>query len=263
MMIVKIGGGAALDHEAIASDLAGYREPMVLVHGANAARDALAEQLGRPRRVVTSLSGFDSVLADEPALDVMMMAYSGLVNKRLVACLQRHGINAIGLTGIDGGLVRGRRNRGIRTLQDGKKMVLRDLSGKPEQINTDLLRLLLDAGYTPVLTVPILDEDGVPVSTENDDVVALLQDALQADRIVQLIEAPGLLQDPADPASLVSGLTADELGAWQDRVQGRMRRKIAALNRLFTHHRPRVYLADGRVPAPITGALSGRGTCIH
>lgn len=263
MMIVKIGGGAAIDHQAIAADLASLSGPMVLVHGANAARDQLAEQLNKPKRVVTSLSGFDSVFADEDALDVMMMAYSGLVNKRLVACLRQHGIDAVGLSGIDGGLVTGRRNRGIRTRENGKKVMLRDFSGKPEQVNVRLLQVLLEEGYTPVITVPILDETGVPVSTENDDVVALLQKELKADQVVQLIEAPGLLRDPADPESLVSQVSFAELNAWQERVSGRMKRKIMALNKLFQYTQPQVYIADGRTQAPISAALAGSGTCIQ
>ena len=96
----------------IASHLAALGEPAVVVHGANAARDDLAERLGAAKRTVTSESGVESVLTDDEALDVLTMAYAGLVNKRFVALCQRHGVNAIGLTGLDGALVRGRRNRG-------------------------------------------------------------------------------------------------------------------------------------------------------
>lgn len=263
MLIVKIGGGQAIDHNAIAKDLARLDGPMVVVHGANARRDALAEQLGVNKQVVTSLSGFDSVLADEASMDVMMMAYSGLINKRLVAALQMEGVNAVGLSGIDGRLVVGRRNRGIKTRQNGKKVVLRDLSGKPVELNIHLLTTLLDAGYVPVITMPIVDESGVPISSENDDVVALLQEALKADRVVQLIEAEGLMRDVADPSSLIDELSVRDLQAWQDRVEGRMKRKLLSLSKLFAHGNPAVYIADGRNEAPVSGAFEGRGTCIR
>lgn len=262
MLIVKIGGGAALDHDAIAADLAKQQGPLLIVHGANHSRDHLAERLGQPRRTVTSVSGVESVFADESSLEIMMMAYAGLANKQLVACLRRHGINAIGLSGIDGGLVQGRRNAGIKVQENGKKILLRDLSGKPEHINTDLLRLLLDAGYVPVLTMPILDEAGIPISSENDDVLALIQQQLGADAIVMLIEAAGLLADPSDSNSLVARLSPSQLADWETRVGGRMRRKLMALGKLFSHHRPQVYIADGRAANPVSGAISGRGTCI-
>ena len=263
MMIVKIGGGAAIDLEAIASDLAGLEPPFVIIHGANALRDRLARRLGSPVKVVTSLSGYDSVFTDEDAMDALIMAYAGLRNKNLVALLRRKGVNALGLCGVDGGLISGRRNAGIRTRQNGKKLLLRDLSGKPEKVNLALLQMLVRAGYTPVLSVPILDERGVPISTENDEIVALLQRELRAEKVVQLIEAPGLLADPARPDSLISRLAPAELGSWETRVAGRMKRKILALRRLYETGDPAVYIGDGRIAAPISAALAGKGTVIQ
>lgn len=111
-----------------------------MVHGANALRDDLAEKLGSPKRVLTSVSGYTSVYSDDRALEMIMLAYAGLRNSQLVEHCQRVGVNAIGLTGLDGLLIRGRRNRGIRVRRNGKTMIERDRSGKPVSINGDLLR---------------------------------------------------------------------------------------------------------------------------
>ena len=78
-------------------------------------------------------------------------------------------------------------------------------------MNAALLRTLLDGGYTPVLTIPIADEKGFAINSENDDIVNVLQGALGAERIVQLIEAPGFLDDPGDPESVVAVLSRAEL----------------------------------------------------
>ena len=91
MIIVKIGGGKKINIEGIIADLAGVDEPFVIVHGANALRDKLAEDLGQPKQVLTSVKGYTSVYSDEKLLDVMMMAYAGLRNKRIVELCQRHG----------------------------------------------------------------------------------------------------------------------------------------------------------------------------
>jgi len=262
MIIVKIGGGAAINLEGVAADLAELDEPFVAVHGANALRDRLAEALGRPVKRLESLSGFQSVYSDEGAIELMMMAYSGLANKRLVAALQRFGVNAVGLTGIDGGLIRGRRNRGVRVRRDGKKLLVRDFSGKPETVNVALLRLLLNQGCAPVLTVPILDEQGVAINTENDEIVALLRDELEAHTVIQLIEAPGLLANSDDPRSLVPRLAPSELAAWESRTAGRMKRKIMALAKLYRGGAPRTLISDGRTSRPIAAALAGAGTVI-
>ncbi len=263
MLIIKIGGGETIHLRAIVADLSALNEPFVIVHGANALRDRLAEALDRPRKVLTSVSGYTSVYSDKTALDLLMMAYAGLRNKRLVELCQQHGINAIGLSGIDGQVIRGRRNRGIRVRENGKLRLVRDFSGKPQAVNEPLLRWLLEQGYTPVLTVPIVDEQGFAINSENDDIVAVLQAALQARLIIQLIEAPGFLDDPGDPQSVIRSLSRDELEQREQQVSGRMKRKMRALRRLFENGAPRVVIADGRVEHPIQAALAGKGTVIE
>ncbi len=262
MVLVKIGGGAAINLDGIAADIAALPGPVVVVHGANAVRDRLAADLGWETRVVTSVSGYSSVCSDERAIDLLLMAYAGLQNKRLVERLLRHGRNAVGLTGLDGRLVAAKRNKGIRVRQGDKTLLLHDLSGKPCSVNVPLLRLLLDNGYTPVLTVPLADEQGFAVNSENDDVVALLQGALNAAQVIELIEAPGLLLDPADPSSVARSLDAAELADLEERAEGRFKRKLLALRRLFDTTAPTVVMADGRTAHPVAEALAGAGTAI-
>lgn len=263
MILVKVGGGAEVNLEGIAADLADLREPVVVVHGGNAARDALAERLGAGKRTVTSESGVESVFTDEDALDVLTMAYAGLANKRFVALCQRHGVNAVGLTGLDGGLIRGRRNRGIRVAENGRRLLLHDHSGKPVSANVALLRLLLDSGYTPLLTVPILDEEDRAINTENDDVVALLSESLQPDVVVQLIEAPGILEDPGRPESFAETLTREDVARRESRASGRFRRKLMALRRMMDAGCRRIVIGDGRLARPLRAALAREGTVVE
>ncbi len=202
------------------------------------------------------------MLSDESAIELLMMSYSGLQNKRLVAALQKAGINAVGLSGLDGSVIRGRRNRGIR-IQDGDKVrIVRDLSGKPEALNLPLLDLLLDHGYAPVLTMPILDEYNEAINSENDDVVTLLCRCYHPPVVVQLIEAPGLLREPADESSLIRTLHPSELPAWEAQATGRIKRKLHALASLYLDGSPDVMIADGRCAHPIADALNSRGTVI-
>lgn len=263
MRIVKIGGGNAINLAGAVEDLAALGEPCIVVHGANALRDAIAEKLGTPKQVVTSVSGYSSVLSDEAAIDAILMSYSGLRNKRLVELCQRAGVNAVGLTGIDGALIRGERNKGIRVREGSKTLIRRDFSGKPRSVNADLLRLLLDAGYTPVLTIPILDERGHAVNSENDDIVNALHAALGATEVVQLIEAPGFLADAADPTSVVRDMSRSEVALREQQVEGRIKRKLLALKTLVLDTSTTVYISDGRVEHPIADALAGKGTVIR
>lgn len=263
MMLIKIGGGEQIDLESTIADLAGLSTPFIVVHGANELRDRLAERLGMEKTVLTSVSGYSSVFSDDDAIDAILMSYSGLRNKRIVELCQRHGIDAIGLTGLDGRLVQGERNKGIRVREGGKTLIRRDLSGKPRQVNSGLLRLLLDNGYCPVLTIPIVDEKGFAINSENDDIVALLAGELGLDTVVQLIEAPGFLDDPDDESSLVARMTIAELKQRESRVEGRIRRKLLSLTRLCGDGETRVIIADGRVANPVSSALAGAGTHIE
>jgi acetylglutamate/LysW-gamma-L-alpha-aminoadipate kinase len=263
MLIIKIGGGAGINLKGIMTDLAEITEPYIIIHGANAVRDQLAEELNQPKKVITSVSGYSSVFSDETALDIMMMAYAGLKNKRIVELCQQNGINAVGLSGLDGKLIQGERNKGIRVKEGGKLKIVRDFSGKPRSINASLLRLLLNNGYTPVLSVPIIDENNTAINTENDDIVTVLQETIQADKIIQLIEAPGFLDKKDDPDSLILKISQSELPQREAQVEGRMKRKILALRKLFETGAHRVIISDGRVEHPIKDALAGKGTVIE
>lgn len=263
MLILKIGGGEAIQLEAIADDIARLSEPTVIVHGANSLRNQLAAAMGSEIKTITSLSGYTSVLTDDKTIDLIMMAYAGLRNKRIVELLQQRGINGIGLSGIDGRLIGGKRNQGIRVKDGEKKRLVRDISGKPASLNSELLRWLLERGYTPVISIPIADENGHAINTENDEIVALLQAELSADRIVHLIEAPGLLADAHDPGSRLPTLEAAELPLWEERVKGRMKRKLHALGKLFEGKNPVVYIGDGRIERPLTSLFNGEGTRIQ
>jgi acetylglutamate/LysW-gamma-L-alpha-aminoadipate kinase len=164
MILLKIGGGQAINLRGIIADLATLNEPTIIVHGANALRDQLLSDLGIQKKIITSVSGYASVYTDQPALDILIMAYAGLRNKRIVELCHQFGINAIGLSGIDGKVIRGRRNTGIRTYEQGKLKIVRDFSGKPHSLNKDLLDLLLTHGYTPVLSIPLIDENNFAIN---------------------------------------------------------------------------------------------------
>lgn len=263
MIIVKIGGGAAINLKGIVADLAELNEPFIIVHGANALRDQIAKDLGKPKKVVTSASGYSSVFSDETALDIMMMAYAGLRNKRLVELCHQHEINAVGLSGLDGKMIQGQRNKGIRIKEGSKLKIIRDFSGKPRNINMDLLNLLLKNGYTPVLSVPIIDENNFAINSENDDIINVIQESLQADKIIQLIEAPGFLEDKDNPDSVLNKMSKDEIKQREGQVEGRMKRKMLALSKLFETGANTVVICDGRSEHPIQDGLSGKGTIIQ
>jgi acetylglutamate/LysW-gamma-L-alpha-aminoadipate kinase len=262
MLIIKIGGGREINLKGIISDLATLNDKFIIVHGANALRDELAQKLNYEKRIVTSLSGYDSVFSDEQTIDLAMMAYAGLRNKRIVELCHQHNINAVGLSGLDGKVIQGKRNSGIKVREGGKTLLLRDFSGKPKTINKQLLDFLLENGYTPVLSVPLIDENNFAINSENDDIVALLQAEMKAEKIISLIEEAGFLLDKNDPSSILSKISKSELESIEQKVEGRMKRKIYAIRKLFDGGSTTVVISDGRTEHPILDAMRGKGTTI-
>ena len=141
--------------------------------------------------------------------------------------------------------------------------MMRDFSGKPKSINQELITLLLDHGYIPVICIPIIDENNFAINSENDDIVSVLQETLQAETVLQLIEAPGFMGDIKDPTSLVKQISRTELEMREAQVEGRMKRKMLALRKLMENGASQVIISDGRVEHPIQDALSGKGTLIQ
>ena len=148
-------------------------------------------------------------------------------------------------------------------IENGKKLLKRDFSGKPREINKHLLELLLDGGYMPLLTIPLVDEDGFAVNSENDDVVAQLQLTMEADTVLQLIEAPGFMGDPTDPDSVMPTLASGDLPGLVEQSEGRIKRKLYALNKLAQNGASRIIICDGRTEHPVRDGLAGKGTVIE
>lgn len=128
-LVVKVGGARGVNFSAVCRDVARLVEEgrrMVLVHGGSAEANALGEALGHPPRFVVSPSGYTSRYTDRRTLEIFMMAVNGKVNSLLVEQLQALGVNALGLSGLDGRLIRARRKAVLRIVENGKQKVLRD-----------------------------------------------------------------------------------------------------------------------------------------
>lgn len=263
MLIIKAGGGTAVNWEEVCCDVSDLWSsgPVVLVHGASARRDQLAARLGIGVRTVESPSGVTSVYTDDEALDVFLMAYAGLANKRIVEILQRRGVNAVGLSGVDGGLWRARRKGEILEKKGGRIRLLRgNLSGSVETVNADLPRLLLDAGYLPVICAPAISHDHRIVNTDNDTASARMAGALGCRRMVWLFEAPGLLRDINDPQSLIPEIASHQIPDFKSFARGRMVKKIMGAALALENGVEEIFWGDGRIENPVHAALDGRGT---
>ncbi len=265
LTVIKIGGGRGIDPAAALADIAervNAGEQVVVVHGCSAAADALASDLGEPVRYVTSTAGVRSRYTDARMMQIFLMA-ALRVNAELVQRLQGLGINALGLSGLDGALLRGPRKEALRIVEDGRQRVIRDdFTGRVERVNTDLLRLLLAQGYTPVIAPLALADTGDAVNVDGDRAAAMVAAALEADTLVILSNVPGLLADAQDERTLVTSLCRGNMSQYEGQVSGGMRRKLIGAREALQAGVRRVVLADGRAEHPVQAAFAGRGTVI-
>ncbi len=262
-MVIKIGGAAGNNWRKVVEDLDG-RRPLAIVHGGSQEVDDLAASLGLVPRVVRSPSGHTSRYTDRATMEALAMAIAGKVNLRLVAELQARGVPAVGLSGVDGGLLRGRRKAVLYDVSGGKTRVLRgDHSGVLEAVNADLLKLLLAQGFVPVVSPPGVTAQGELINVDADRAAAAVAGALGAKVLVIFTNVPGLLRDPSDPTSLVPLVPLSKLPWALDLAYGRMKRKLIAAREALEAGVGSVVIADSRVEHPVAAALEGRGTVIE
>lgn len=266
MIVIKVGGGKDLNIDALVADIAALHKSgteVLLVHGGAETTNEVAEALGHPPEFVTSESGYVSRRTDRRTLEIFEMVYCGQLNKMWVEKFQTAGVNAVGLSGLDGRIFEGKRKDTLRVRVEGKRMVLRDdWTGTVEKINTGLLRLLLDNGYLPVLTPPASSDIGEAINVDGDRAAAMVAAAFNAEALVILSNVPGLLRNFPDESSLIMEIPKAKANDFMQFAEGRMKKKVMGAVEAIGEGVQKVIFANGRIEQPVTKALAGGGTQI-
>ena len=267
MLVIKAGGSEGISLEAVCSDVAELvheGQQLVLVHGGSNETNIIAEKLGHPPRFVTSVSGYQSRRTDRETMSIFEMVYCGKINKSIVEQLQALGVNAVGLSGLDGRLLEGPRKRSLRIVEGGRRIMLHDdYTGKVKKVNVNLLRLLLDNGYLPVITPPAISNEHEAINVDGDRAAARIASALNAELLIILSNVPGLLRSFPDETTLIHRIDKAGIEEFVSHAQGRMRIKMLAATEALQDGVKRVILSDGRVRHPVRAALAGKGTLIE
>jgi acetylglutamate kinase len=198
----------------------------VLVHGGGPQSTELARALGVPAQIVDGRR-----ITDEPSLQVATMVLNGLVNTRVLAACRDIGLPAIGISGVDAGLIQAHRR---------PPMTLSGVAGGPvdfgfvgdiDRVDSDVLSKQIAAGFVPVVSPLSADASGTLLNINADTVAAAISVALKAEKLILITGAAGILDDPNDPASLVSYLDLEDLEQMRDdgRLAAGMRPKAEAI----------------------------------
>ncbi len=206
LYLIKLGGKLLDDNEAIQRLLetaVASGKDFLLVHGGGSQASRLAEKLGVPQKMVEGRR-----ITDPATLDIALMCYAGLLNKKVVARLQALGKNSLGMSGADANTV-----PAMLRNKDGQDYGLVG-DPLPGRVNSSFLKGLIELGITPVFCALTHDEKGQMLNTNADTMAQTLAIAMSdhyAIDLVYLFEKAGVLKDIDDPGSLITRLTCAEI----------------------------------------------------
>ena len=265
--VVKAGGGVFADNESTRilieqiAILHYFGVRVVMVHGGGPQTTEVSEALGVPTRMVEGRR-----ITDQKSVDVTSMVLNGLINTRVLGICRELNIDAVGISGVDAGLVLAHKRPPVKISSTGE-VVDFGFVGDIDLIDTSVLRKLLDNGLMPVVSPLSADEKGVLLNINADTVAAAIGAALGAEKLVLCTGAPGILGDVNDPGSLIS--YTDLAGLKRMREEGRivdgMLPKAKAIEDAIRGGVRRVHVVSYKAPEGILGEVftnEGTGTLI-
>ena len=257
LLIVKMGGsilkeGASGDLVADLKALAKENQ-LVLVHGGGAEVTEIAAKLGKQQQFIVSPEGFRSRYTDKETIEIYSMVMAGKINKQIVSALQSQGIPAVGLSGLDGLLLKAERKKRLIVVDERgrKKVIDGGYTGKINEVNVDLLGFLLEKGYVPVVTPIAMSDEFEPLNVDGDRTAAVVSGALKADRLILLTDVEGLILKGKPVPKITSAEAEGALSSIGKGMSTKVHAALEALNQGVTE----ALITAGAGKAPISSAL--------
>jgi acetylglutamate kinase len=251
VFVVKAGGAVFGDEEStreLIEQIGILHEVgihVVLVHGGGPQSTALANALDVPAQFVEGRR-----ITDEGSLRIATMVLNGIINTRVLAICRDIGLPAIGISGVDAGLIHAHRRPPVKLEGAEGGTVDYGFVGDIDSVDSGVLQRQLDAGFLPIISPLSADEDGVLLNINADTVAAAIAVALKAEKLILVTGAPGILDDVNDPGSLVSYLDLADLERMRSegRLDAGMKPKADAIRSAVTGGVPRVHVISYQVP---------------
>ncbi len=257
MITIKIGGSVVDNlHSTTISDIKKVveSEGVILVHGGGKEVTKVSEQLGKEPKFVVSPSGIKSRYTDQETAEIFTMVMSGRINKTIVRLLQKNGVNAIGLSGVDAKILQAERKKKLIIVNEkGRKQVIDGgYTGKITEVNVKFIKSLLEQGYTPVISPIAISEEYDFLNVDGDRAAAYVAGKVQADKVLFITNVDGLLMDE----KLVTDLTLAEAKEIRPKVGFGMEKKILAATEALDMGVKEALIANGQKKNPISAAIA-------
>lgn len=266
MLIVAKLGGSILKDGTSSNLVEDVKEllkdhKIVFVHGGGSEVTEVASRLGKEQKFVVSPQGFRSRYTDKETMEIFCMVMAGKMNKNIVLALERQGIFAIGLSGLDGFLLKAKRKKRLIIVdkRGRKKVIEGGYTGRITEVNTELLKSLLEKNYTPVVTPIAISEEFESLNVDGDRTAAAIACSLAADRLIFLTDVEGLILK----GKPVSKLKISEVKSILSEIGQGMSTKIHASQEALNNGVPEVIITSGSGKMALSKALNHkRGTVI-
>ena len=257
MITIKIGGSVVDDlHSTTIADIKKIAETegLIIVHGGGKEVTKVCEQLGKEPKFVTSPSGIKSRYTDKETAEIFTMVMSGRINKTIVQMLQKNGINAIGLSGVDAKVIEADRKKKLLIVNEkGRKQAIDGgYTGKIREINSDFIKSLLDKGLTPVISPIAISEESEFLNVDGDRAAAYVAGKVGCDKVLFITNVDGLLMDE----KLVPKLTLAEAKEIRPKIGPGMEKKILASTEALDMGVKTALIGNGQKENPISSAIS-------
>ena len=257
IVVIKYGGNAMIDENLkmqVMEDIAllwliGVK--VVLIHGGGPEISETMKKLGKKAEFVNGLR-----VTDKETVDIVQMVLAGKINKTLVSLVQMKGGHAVGLSGIDGGIIEAK-----------MKDEALGYVGEITKIRTQPITDLLEKNYIPVISTVASDRQGNTYNINGDTAAAFIAGALNAERLIMMTDINGVLRDKDDPSTLIRELSVEEARGLYDEgvISGGMIPKVDCCIEAINKGVSNVVIMDGRVPHAILMELltdEGAGTMV-
>ena len=257
IVVIKYGGNAMIDENLkmqVMEDIAllwliGVK--VVLIHGGGPEISETMKRLGKKAEFVNGLR-----VTDRETVDIVQMVLAGKVNKTLVSLIQMKGGHAVGLSGIDGGIIEAK-----------MKDEALGYVGEITKIRTQPITDLLEKNYIPIISTVATDRQGNTYNINGDTAAAHIAGALHAERLIMMTDINGVLRDKDDPSTLIREMTVEQAkGLYEEGIiSGGMIPKVDCCIEAINEGVSNVVIMDGRVPHAILMELltdEGAGTMV-
>ena len=258
MITIKIGGSVVDDlHTSVIQDIkkTALERGLIIVHGGAKEVSSVSKQLGKEPKFVTSPSGIKSRYTDAQTSEIFTMVMAGRIGKNIVRILQKNGINAVGLSGIDGRLIQAERKKRLLIINEkGRKQVIDGgYTGRITNVNSSFIEHLVKNKMVPVISPVAVSEESDFLNVDGDRAAAYVAGSTKSECVIFVTNVDGLLDDDKN---LVKHLDLKRAKEILPTIGPGMEKKILASTEAIEMGVDRALITNGKKENPISSALA-------